>query len=83
MSAGAAGGFNEYARSFATHMPKHLPSALTVVVQSMTGAGGIVAINHLNNNAAQNGTAIGFVHSAMVSADVLMPDKAKFDTKKV
>lgn len=83
MSAGAAGGFNEYARGFAQHMPKHLPGAPTVVVQSMTGAGGIVAMNHLYNNAAQDGTAIGFVHSAMVSADVLMPDKAKFDTKKI
>ncbi|HEU0069743.1 MAG TPA: tripartite tricarboxylate transporter substrate-binding protein [Alphaproteobacteria bacterium] len=83
MSAGAAGGFNEYARSFAQHMPKHLPGSPTVVVQSMTGAGGLVAMNHLTNNAAQDGTAIGFMHSAMVSADVLMPDKAKFDTRKV
>lgn len=83
MSAGAAGGFNEYARTFAAHMPKHLPGAPAIVVQSMTGAGGLVAMNHLTNNAAQDGTAIGFMHSAMVSADVLMPDKAKFDTRKV
>jgi tripartite-type tricarboxylate transporter receptor subunit TctC len=83
LSAGSGGGFNEYGRTFANHVRKHLPGAPNIVVQSMTGAGGIVATNHLYNNAPQDGTAIGFVHSAMVSADVLIPDKVRFDTNKI
>lgn len=82
VSAGANGGFGKYARTFAPAFEKNLPGNPSMIVRHMTGAGGIVATNHLYANAAQDGSAIGFVHSGMTTADILMPERVQFDTRK-
>jgi tripartite-type tricarboxylate transporter receptor subunit TctC len=43
----AGGGFDTYSRAIARHMGKHIPGSPSMVVENMTGAGSIVAANHV------------------------------------
>ena len=63
MSAGVAGGYNEYARLLAEHMGSHIDGTPDFIVQSMPGAGGLLATNYLFSQAPQDGTTIGLIHS--------------------
>jgi len=51
------GGFDAYARSLARHMGKHIPGNPTLIVENMTGAGSLVAANHLYRAAKPDGLA--------------------------
>ena len=58
-SASAGGGYDQYARLLARHMPRYIPGEPPMIVQNMVGAEGIKAANHVYNIAAQDGTVIG------------------------
>ena len=58
-AASVGGGYDQYARLLARHLPKHIPGEPVIVVQNMTGAEGIRAANYLYNVAAQDGSVIG------------------------
>ena len=58
-AASVGGGYDQYARILAKHMPKYIPGEPSIVVQNMTGAEGIRAANYLYNVAAQDGSIIG------------------------
>jgi tripartite-type tricarboxylate transporter receptor subunit TctC len=58
-SASVGGGYDQYARLLAKHMPRHIPGEPTIVVQNMTGAEGLKAANFLYSIAAQDGSVIG------------------------
>jgi tripartite-type tricarboxylate transporter receptor subunit TctC len=47
LSAGVAGGDAEYARLLAQHMGNHLAGKPDFIVQSVPGAGGLLATNYL------------------------------------
>ena len=47
------------ARVLARHLGDHIPGKPTVIVQTMTGAGGTTAVIYLYNNAVRDGTVIG------------------------
>ena len=55
----AGGGYDIYARLLARHMGNHIPGNPGFVPRNMTGAGGLVATNHLYNVAPKDGTMIG------------------------
>lgn len=56
---GAGGGFDTIYRIWARHAGKHIPGNPTVIVENMTGAGGLVAANHIFKVAPKDGTSIG------------------------
>jgi tripartite-type tricarboxylate transporter receptor subunit TctC len=58
-SASVGGGYDQYARLLARHMPRHIPGQPTIIVQNMVGAEGLRAANYLYNVAAQDGSVIG------------------------
>ena len=60
---GAAAGqdYDVWARLIGRHLSRHIPSAPTVVVQNMPGAGHILATNWLYNVAPRDGTVWGMV----------------------
>ncbi len=83
ISVGVAGGFGEYARSLAEHLGRHLPGHPHVIIQSMPGAGGIVATNHLYVQAPQDGTVIGMINATAPLAPLWGSSKGtRFDTMK-
>jgi len=58
-SASVGGGYDQYARLLAKHLPRHIPGEPAIVVQNMVGAEGLRAANFLYNIAPQDGTVIG------------------------
>ncbi len=63
---GAGGGVDIFARTFAHHLPRHLPGEPQVVVSNMPGNGGIQAVQYTYNVAARDGTAIGTTNAGPI-----------------
>ncbi len=82
LSAGVAGGYAEYAHLLAQHMGDHLPGKPDFIVQSMPGAGGLLATNYLYAQAPQDGTTIGIIHSTVPLAPLFGTAGARFDALK-
>ena len=82
ISAGAAGGYMQYARLLVEHLGKHLAGHPSFIVQSMPGAGGVVATNYLFKQAPQDGTTFGLIHAAMPLAPLFGTTGARFDAQK-
>lgn len=78
----AGGSFDAYTRLIARHFSKHVPGAPNVIVENMTGAGGIIAANHLYNRANPDGLTIGAWAAPLVLQNVLGNDATKFDGRK-
>jgi len=83
ISAGVAGGYNEYARLLAAHMGDHIAGKPDFIVQSMPGAGGLLATNYLYAQAPQDGTTIGLIHSSVPLAPLFGTAGARFDPLKI
>ncbi len=73
------GGFDTYTRLIARHFSKYIPGHPTVVVQNMTGAGGIIAANYLYNKAKPDGLSIGNWIGGLVQQQILGNKGVKFD----
>jgi tripartite-type tricarboxylate transporter receptor subunit TctC len=82
ISTGVAGGYAEYARVIAEHMGRHIAGNPGFIVQSMPGAGGLLAANYLFTQAPQDGTTIGIVHSSVPLAPLWGSKGVRFDTLK-
>src|SRR5262245_10340729 len=52
------GGYDAYARTFASHVRRHIPGEPTIIVQNMPGAGGMAAANWTFNVAPKDGTVM-------------------------
>lgn len=77
------GGTDLRARIFARHLGKYVPGKPTVIVQIMTGAGGIVAANYtLGGVAKSNGLSILHFPSSTVTNVFLAKEKVKYDIRK-
>lgn len=74
--------YDLYARSVSRHMAKYLPGKVNFVAVNMPGAGSVVALNHLYNNAAKDGSVIGAINPGAVVVSILRPDTAFYDSRK-
>ena len=54
----AGGGYDAYSRAIGRHLGKHIPGNPTIVVENMTGAGGIIHANFMYQ-AKPDGLIIG------------------------
>jgi tripartite-type tricarboxylate transporter receptor subunit TctC len=82
LSAGVSGGYAEYARVLAQHLGDHLSGKPDFVVQSMPGAGGLLAANYLYSQAPQDATMMGIIHSTLPLAPLFGTAGARFDPLK-
>ncbi len=78
----AGTGYDTYARTLARHLGRHLPGNPTIVPQNMTGAGSLVAANHLYNLAPKDGTVIGIFNRSTILDPLFASPEAKFDAQK-
>jgi tripartite-type tricarboxylate transporter receptor subunit TctC len=78
----AGGGFDTYARAIGRHLGKHVPGNPTVIVDNMTGAGGIVMMNYLYKVAKPDGLTLGHFNGAVVLGQVLGQPGIEFDARK-
>jgi tripartite-type tricarboxylate transporter receptor subunit TctC len=83
-SASVGGGYDQYARLLARHMPRFIPGNPVITVQNMPGAEGIKAANHLYNIAAKDGTVLGGLQRNTGLAHFYAPEttSAQFDARK-
>jgi tripartite-type tricarboxylate transporter receptor subunit TctC len=78
----AGGGFDTYARALARHMTKHIPGQPAVVVENMTGAGSLIAANHVFKVAKPDGLTIGHFIGGLFLGQVLGQKGIEFDARK-
>jgi len=76
------GSFDLYARVIARYIGRYLPGNPTRIVENMTGAGGIIAANHLYNRVKPDGLTIGAWASPLVLQHVMGNEAAQFDGRK-
>lgn len=77
IGAGVGGTYGLYAQLAARHLRRHIPGGPNLIMQSMPGAGGNVALNYSFNVAPKDGTLIHLVH-AEVLYETLLSETAKF-----
>jgi tripartite-type tricarboxylate transporter receptor subunit TctC len=78
----AGGGFDTYARAIARHMSKHIPGNPGLVVENMTGAGSLIAANHVYKVAKPDGLTIGHFIGGLFLGQVLGQKGIEFDARK-
>jgi tripartite-type tricarboxylate transporter receptor subunit TctC len=78
----AGGGFDTYARAIARHMAKHIPGQPAIVVENMTGAGSLIAANHVYKVAKPDGLTIGHFIGGLFLGQVLGQKGIEFDARK-
>jgi tripartite-type tricarboxylate transporter receptor subunit TctC len=78
----AGGGFDTYARAIARHLSKHIPGNPNVVVENMTGAGSLIAANHVYKVAKPDGLTIGHFIGGFFLGQVLGQPGIEFDARK-
>ena len=78
----AGGGFDTYARAISRHMSKHIPGNPGVLVENMTGAGSLIAANHVYKVAKPDGLTIGHFIGGFFLGQVLGQPGIEFDARK-
>ena len=78
----AGGGFDQYARTIARHMPKHIPGNPSMIVDNMTGAGSRLAANYLYKASAPDGLTIGNFIGSLLLQQILGDQGVEFDGKR-
>jgi tripartite-type tricarboxylate transporter receptor subunit TctC len=76
------GGFDTYARLVARHLGKHIPGNPTVIVENMTGAGGLISANHLYRVAKPDGLSLAHVPGTLLLGQILGQPGVEFDARK-
>ena len=78
----AGGGYDQYARTLAKHLERHIPGKPSVVVQNMTGAAGMRATNWLYTIAPRDGLTIGITQRSVLVEPLYGTKEATFDPTK-
>ena len=78
----AGGGFDTYSRAIARHWGKHIPGNPTIIVENMTGAGSLIAANHVYVVAKPDGLTIGHFIGGLFLGQVLGQQGIEFDARK-
>jgi tripartite-type tricarboxylate transporter receptor subunit TctC len=78
------GAYDVYTRTVTRFYSKHIPGQPTMIVKFMPGAGGLIAVNHLANVAARDGSAIGAIRAANPVEPLLNPGRqVQFDPREL
>jgi tripartite-type tricarboxylate transporter receptor subunit TctC len=77
------GGFDTFARAVARYMGKYVPGNPTVIVENMTGAGSLIAANHIYKVAKPDGLTIGAFNGNQILAQLAGGQGIAFDARKM
>ena len=75
----AGGGFDVYSRAISRHIGRHIPGSPTVLVENMTGAGSLVAANHIFRAAKPDGLSVGNFNGGLFVQQLLGWPGLEFD----
>lgn len=76
------GGYDALARMLSRHMPKHIPGHPTILVENMTGAGSLLAANHIYKIAKPDGLTMGHFSGGFAFNQVMGQPGIELDTQK-
>lgn len=76
------GGFDVYSRTISRHIGRHIPGSPNVLVENMTGAGSLIAANHIYKVAKPDGLTIGNINGGLFLQQVMGAPGIEFDTVK-
>jgi tripartite-type tricarboxylate transporter receptor subunit TctC len=79
----AGGGYDLYARALARHMGRHLPGHPNIIVQNITGAGSVNAVNHLYNVAPKDGTVMSTFGRGLAMEPLIGTARVQYDATKL
>lgn len=79
----AGGGFDTYARAVSRYMGKYIPGNPTIVVENMTGAGSLIAANHVYKVAKPDGLTIGAFNGNQILGQLVGAQGIDFDARKM
>jgi tripartite-type tricarboxylate transporter receptor subunit TctC len=77
------GGFDTYARAVSRYMGKYVPGNPTIVVENMTGAGSLIAANHIFKVAKPDGLTIGSFNGNQILNQLVGAQGIDFDARKM
>ncbi len=80
--AGAGGTYDTYTRLLARYMPRYMPGKPTIVIENITGAGGLALANQTYNTEPKDGTFLAMVRGTTVQEQVEGNPAAMFDGRK-
>jgi tripartite-type tricarboxylate transporter receptor subunit TctC len=78
----AGGGFDLWARVVARHIGKNIPGNPTVIVENVTGAGGLIQTNQLFKGTKPDGLTIGHINGGLILGQMLGQPGYDFDSQK-
>jgi tripartite-type tricarboxylate transporter receptor subunit TctC len=78
----AGGGYDVLGRTIGQFIGRHIPGNPSVVARNMPGAGGMLAMNYMFNNAEKDGTVIGVVQSNTPLEPLFGTKEARYDATK-
>lgn len=78
----AGGGYDLHARVTAGFLRRHIPGSSAVVVETMTGAGGLIAANYVARQARPDGLTIGFFGLGLVLPQLLERPGVQYDARQ-
>ena len=76
------GGYDALARMLSRHMPKYIPGNPAIVVENMTGAGSLLAANHIFKVAKPDGLTFGHFSGGFAFNQVMGQPGIEFDARK-
>jgi tripartite-type tricarboxylate transporter receptor subunit TctC len=74
--------YDLWARLYAQHMPKHIPGKPEIIVQNMTGAGSMIAANHVYSVGKPDGLTLGSTLPALYFDQLVGRKEVQFDWAK-
>jgi tripartite-type tricarboxylate transporter receptor subunit TctC len=77
------GGYDTMTRAIARFIGKHIPGDPTVVVRNMPGAGGLLALNYIYNNAEKDGTVLALVQNNTPLEPLFGTKQARYDATRL
>ena len=78
----AGGGFDNEARILSRHMPKYIPGKPTIIVENVTGAGGLICANQLYKATEPDGLTFAHFNGGFLFAQALEQPGIEFDARK-
>ncbi len=82
VGSGPGGVTDTSARVIAGYLEDHIPGQPTVIVKNMPGGGSVTMANHLYRSAARDGTMLGYSLPALILAQLMEPNRAKYDGRE-
>jgi tripartite-type tricarboxylate transporter receptor subunit TctC len=80
---GVGGGYDLYARLLSRHLGDHIPGKPAIIVQTMTGAGGMRAANAVYTASPRDGTVIAATNPTLLMYQLMGGQAARYETAKL